>query len=212
MKILKLMPLLGALALPASLQALEQDCNFEYDPGDPLMIDLDQNGFHFGERGVGVEFDLLGNGVPIKMQWVAQGQKDAFLAVDRNNNGIVDNGSELFGNGTVMELENDLLAPNGFMALAQYDLPMLGGNNDGILTVEDSIWTQLVLWHDADADGVSTEQEMLPLTEFGIEKFEIYPRTNERRDGAGNWIPFWNWAKADRSKYKMVNVYFRFLN
>ncbi|NQZ11705.1 MAG: hypothetical protein HRT35_31525 [Algicola sp.] len=202
---------------------------------DPLLIDLGQDGIHLGEAGVAVAFDMIGDGNPISMQWVAYNTNEAFLVQDLNHNGVVDDGSELFGNGTEMvplhitsgatdrELKSKFstpivlnikeLAPNGFVALAQYDHGVLGGNNDGYISPQDSIWSQLSLWLDTNADGVSTSDEMLQLDDVGITQLDIIPKQNNRMDAAGNSIPMWSWAKNENAvnhgKYKMVDVFFK---
>ncbi|MCJ8275079.1 MAG: hypothetical protein MJK04_37460 [Psychrosphaera sp.] len=202
---------------------------------DPLLIDLGQDGIHLGEAGVAVVFDMRGDGNPISMQWVAYNTNEAFLVQDLNHNGVVDDGSELFGNGTRMvplhitsgsdqrplkskfaaqiQLNAVELAPNGFVALAQYDHGVLGGNDDGYISPQDSIWSQLSLWLDSNADGISTSNEMLGLDDIGINQLNIIPKYNNRMDAAGNSIPMWSWAKNENAvnhgKYKMVDVVFK---
>ena len=77
----------------------------------------------------GVWFDLQGTGIKQHLAWTKADEPVGLLVWDRNQNGIIDNGSELFGNRTV--LPNGQLAPNGFMALQAYDRPENGGNGDG---------------------------------------------------------------------------------
>jgi hypothetical protein len=200
---------------------------------DPLLIDLGQDGIHLGEAGVAVNFDMRGDGNPMPMQWVAYNTNEAFLVQDLNDNGVVDDGSELFGNGTRMvpmnitqtqrplkskfatqiHLNAVELAPNGFVALAQYDHSVLGGNDDGYITYQDSIWSRLSLWLDSNADGVSTSDEMLGLDDVGITQLNIIPKQDNHMDAAGNSIPLWSWAKDENAshhgKYKMVDVFFK---
>ena len=80
---------------------------------------------------------------------------------------LIDDGAELFGVGTPLVLEGRN-APNGFVGLAQYDSRQLGGNDDGLITEADAIWPQLRIWVDANADGVSTADEMRTLKSFGL--------------------------------------------
>ncbi len=179
----------------------------------PLIIDVERDGFHFGGSGSTVFFDLLGDGVPDHLQWVLSGEDDAFLFMDLNQNGIVDDGSELFGSGTRLILEGDALALNGFLALAQFDLPGLGGNDNGQIDHEDDIWSVLNLWTDLNADAVSTPNEVRHIEIIGLSRLGIIPRTNGRIDEHGNGLRFWAWARGPASegirKHKMVDVYFK---
>ena len=105
------------------------------------------------------------------------------------------------------------LAPNGFVALAQYDHLVLGGNNDGYISAQDSVWSQLSLWLDINADGISTNDEMLFLDDVGITRLDIIPKQSNQIDDAGNSLPLWSWAKDENTtnhgKYKMVDVFFK---
>ena len=135
---------------------------------------------------------------------------EGFLAMDRTGNGRVDDGTELFGVGTPMILENRN-APNGFVGLAQYDSRQLGGNDDGLITAADAIWPQLRIWVDLDADGVSAPGEMRTLRSFGLTALQTIPKIRKYIDEAGNVIPYWAWAmqRARPGRVLMVDVYFR---
>lgn len=221
------------LSAGLSAELLPDNC---YNPfEDPLIIDLGQDGIHLGEAGIGVAFDMNADGQRTTMQWVEDGGNEAFLVRDLNGNGNIDNGSELFGNGTIMvphnaankhlvqslkatekqldSINNTTLAPNGFVALAQYDQVILGGNDDGVISADDAIWPELQLWLDGNADGLSGPAEMLTLETIGITHLNIIPKENNRNDPAGNLLPLWAWATDDsrnqHNKYKMVDVFFK---
>jgi hypothetical protein len=178
-------------------------------PCSPIIIDLAKDGISLGARGVGVYFDVNGDYVPDHVQWVRPQGDEAFLTLDRNGNGIVDNGAELFGVGTPLTMEGGT-APNGFVALAQYDQPVMGGNDDGLISDADSIWTRLGLWRDANADGISTAGEMHTLEAAGITTLETIPKFRKYRDEAGNVIPFWARATTTSAPTTtlMVDVFF----
>jgi hypothetical protein len=176
----------------------------------PIVIDLGNSGIQLGKAGVGVYFDVNADGFRDHVQWVRPGGDEGFLALDRSGNGLVDDGSELFGVGTPLVLEGDRKAPNGFVGLAQYDSRQLGGNDDGLITEADAIWPQLRIWLDADADGRSTRSEVRPLRAWGIIALETIPKIRKHVDAAGNIIPFWAWAAQTSrpGRTQMVDVFF----
>lgn len=104
----------------------------------PIIIDMNQNGIHLGQKDLFVDFDYFGFGFVDSTQWVAVGGDEAFLALDLNSNGVVDDGSELFGSGTWL-INEGTWASNGFLGLAQYDDPSLGGDDDELITENDDI-------------------------------------------------------------------------
>ena len=118
------------LLMPSLLFILGIQTQTAFSQCSPLLLDLGRNGFHMGPAGLGVEFDILASGEPLTIQWVAPDGDDAFLARDNNGNGLIDDGSELFGLGTTIELTGEK-AVNGFAALEQFDTAKLGGNEDG---------------------------------------------------------------------------------
>lgn len=175
----------------------------------PIVIDLGNDGIKLGQAGVGVYFDVNADGIRDHVQWVRRAGDEGFLALDRSGNGLVDNGAELFGVGTPLLLEGRN-APNGFVGLAQYDSRQLGGDDDGLITEADAIWRQLRIWVDANADGVSTSDEMRTLRSYGLTALETIPKQRKYRDDAGNIIPYWAWAfERDKpGRALMVDVYF----
>jgi hypothetical protein len=174
----------------------------------PIVIDTLKDGIRLGPAGRTVSFDVNADGLPDTVQWVRPGGDDAFLTLDRNRNGVVDDGSELFGVGTPL-LEGGT-APNGFVGLAQYDQPLLGGNDDGVISRADAIWPELMLWMDSNADGIATRDEMRRPETFGLTSFSIIPRVRRYIDPAGNSLPYWAWAGASGrpARTMMADVYF----
>jgi len=174
----------------------------------PIVIDTHKDGIRLGPAGRTVSFDVNADGFPDTVQWVRPRGDEAFLTLDRNRNGIVDDGSELFGVGTPL-IEGGT-APNGFVGLAQYDRPLLGGNDDGVISPADAVWQELSLWLDSNADGIATRNEMRRPESLGMTSFQIIPRARRYIDEAGNSLPYWAWAGATGrpARTMMVDVYF----
>ncbi|HXE74600.1 MAG TPA: hypothetical protein VNN18_03045 [Candidatus Xenobia bacterium] len=132
----------------------------------------------------GVRFDLNSDGVADRLPWTVAGQPIGFLALDRNHNGVIDNGRELFGNYT--PLEGDQAAANGFEALAYWDRAEAGGNSDGWIDARDSVWSELRIWIDANHDGLTQPGELYHPSAFSIQSISLAYAPEMRRDQHGN--------------------------
>lgn len=153
----------------------------------PLILDLEEDGLLIWGSNFGVDFDIDGDGTKERIGWTGIG-RDAFLWTDRNRNGVVDDGSELFGTAT--EFPGDGFAKNGFEALARLDTAAYGGNGDGILDAADDGWRSLLLWIDENRNGVSERAEIRPLAAEGIQAFDLAYDVLDEFDGAGNLWAF----------------------
>ena len=131
----------------------------------PLVLDLNANGTTstFIAQSE-TYFDMDGDGFKERTSWTES--TDGLLALDKNQDGIINNGSELFGNYT--KLANGTNAKNGFEALSQYDL-----NKDNIIDNKDSIYAHLKVWSDANSDGISTSDELKTLQELNISQINL---------------------------------------
>ncbi len=150
--------------------------------GSPIILDIDGKGFNLTSAAGGVTFDIFGTGTPAQMGWTAPGAGNAFLALP-GADGLVHNGKQLFGNFTP---QPPSATPNGFAALAVYDLPANGGNGDGIIDSRDAIFSSLRLWIDANHDGISQPEELHTLLSLGVNSISLTYRLDQRTDRYGN--------------------------
>ncbi|MDX1253614.1 MAG: hypothetical protein IDH49_15450, partial [Gammaproteobacteria bacterium] len=165
--------------LPDSIQDWFDRAKTWVFPRDPIILDLDGDGLETVGLTSNVYFDHDGDGVLTRTGWA--GKDDALLVWDRNTNGQIDTGAELFGDFT--PLPNGALAPNGFAALAALD-----SNRDGILDAADPAFTELKLWRDTSQDGVSQGGEFLTLAEAGITSLNLAHTLKNQSLANGNTL------------------------
>ena len=185
---------------------MDDSCN----TGSPILINLERNGSdHLTSLERGVRFDLMARGVRDRTSWTTAGTRVAFLVLDRNGNGVIDDGTELFGTST--PLANGNVARNGFEAL--YDLDGGPGVSDWQIDSRDAVYNQLRLWVDANHNGVSEPQELQTLQEGGVTVIYTTYRETRRRDRFGNWYRYAGLAFVDReggdTQRRIFDVFFK---
>jgi Ca2+-binding RTX toxin-like protein len=144
----------------------------------PIVLDLDGDGvIRTVGLSSGVNFDHAADGFAERTGWVAPG--DGLLVWDRNANGAIDTGHELFGSETL--LPNGLKAVNGFEALKAHD-----ANGDGVIDANDPVFAELRVWVDADTNARTGEGELLTLEEAGVKSINLNYTNSTFVDAHGN--------------------------
>lgn len=156
----------------------------------PIVIDVSGNGFTLTDALNGVNFDVDNNGTAERRAWTATNSDDAWLALDRNGNGTIDGGRELFGSVTSQPPPPAGIEMNGFNALSEYDTAGFGGNGDGQITVQDNIFSRLRLWQDTNHNGVSEAGELHTLSELGLRRIDLDYSESGRVDQYGNQFKY----------------------
>lgn len=168
----------------------------------PIVINPVSSKYTLSGEADPVLFDLDGDGARETATWISRDSDVAFLALDRNGNGTIDDGAELFGNHT--PLPGGAAAPNGFAALAVYD-----ANGDGIIDSSDPIWFSLLLWTDRNHDGQSSPDEIVPISQTAVTGVELGYRTVGRRDQYGNYFRYKGMARIGNVRRPIYDVFFR---
>lgn len=155
---------------------------------EPLIIDVNGDALSLAALEDGVAYDLRGEGQPQQTAWIQKGSDDAFLVVDVNNNGKID-ANELVGGMSP--------GPNGFATLRSYDgvtrfdTPDAGRlPPDGQIDEHDALFAKLVLWTDANHDGLAQESELESLAHAGVTAIYTGYMGRSERDCFGNVIVF----------------------
>ena len=126
---------------------------------------------------------MLNDGVPLPISWTAENSTNAFLTLDRNGNGTIDNGAELFGDVTPQPVSDE---PNGFLALAEYDKLENGGKNNGRIESSDAIFASLRLWQNINHNGVSEPTELRGFSALGLTGIDVTYKDSKSTDAYGN--------------------------
>jgi len=148
----------------------------------PILPDVSGQGFFLTSATNGVQFDISGTGKLVQTGWTAQGADNAFLALPGPDR-LVHNGKQLFGNFTPQPSSDH---PNGFAALAVYDLPANGGNGDGVIDSRDKIFSSLRLWIDTNHDGICQPDELHTLPSLGVNSISLEYALSRKEDQYGN--------------------------
>lgn len=160
----------------------------------PIVIDLGGDGIKTVARAdFQGSFDLLGNGEGIKSGWISG--EDGFLAIDSNQNGRIDNISELFGG---------VEKGSGFAKLASFD-----SNGDGVVDAHDERFAELRIWRDANGNGVTDAGELLGMDAAGVASLTVHFNELPFLDANNNLhLERSSATLADGKAVDMTDVYF----
>lgn len=152
----------------------------------PILVDLENDGIHLTGLNDPVWFDIDADGQVELISWTDRGE--GLLALDRNGNGGIDHGGELFGNHT--RFVHGAEAGNGYLALAEFDSWPLGGSEDGQIDASDAVFPFLRMWTDSNHDGISQPAELATLDDARIRRIELDYKRSNRTDRYGNEFRF----------------------
>jgi hypothetical protein len=159
----------------------------------PLVLDLNNDGVRTTALGeTAGRFDLFNTGAGVRSGWISA--EDAFLTVDRNHNGRIDNRSELFG-GAIGE---------GFAQLARFD-----SNQDGVVNSKDLRFDQLRVWQDRNSNHQTDAGELRSLSATGITGINVAYRILPMMQNGNLILERSSATWADGRTTDLVDVYFR---
>lgn len=163
---------------------------------DPLVLDMDGDGIELSTAEQGVQFDINGDGVAEQTAFTTGG--DAFLALDRNGNGVIDGGQELFGD------QNG--AKDGMEELRKFD-----GNKDGVIDSTDGIFSSLRLFDDKNGDGKTQSGELFTLTEKNITAIKLNAATVKQIINGNSVTAISSYQRTDGSLGQMGEAFLNFI-
>jgi hypothetical protein len=160
-------------------------CNY---PNCPIILDTGRDGYRLTSVENGVRFDLDADGVPELVSWTREDSDDGFLAMDRNGNGVIDDGSELFGNNTpAYGNRSDVTTANGFEALKFLHSTSYGQSRvDALIDAGDAAFDRLLVWRDVNHNGISEPGELTAASAAGLFSIGTDYREKKRVDRHGN--------------------------
>jgi hypothetical protein len=175
----------------------------------PLLVDLDGDGFQLTTVEKGVRFDLDVDGDQELVAWTKAGSDDAWLAMDRNGNGRIDDGNELFGGRTPAHANRPETAANGFEALKFLEWAGYGpATVNEVIDANDAAFGRLLLWRDVNHDGISAPDELTPAAQAGIVAINADYKTLQRfRPRKGSTIRLASTVETVNGTRRIVDVW-----
>jgi hypothetical protein len=181
------------------LQSLSLEQIALFGTKTPVVLDLNGDGISTLNVAAGVQFDIAASGGPISTGWVAN--TDGLLVMDRNGDGVINDGSELFGSATT--LSDGTKAADGYAALSELDT-----NHDGKLSSVDAGFAKLQVWVDANSDGLSISGELKSLVDMSISSISVVAERNISKDN-GNIVGLTSsYQTTDGASHLAADVWF----
>jgi hypothetical protein len=165
----------------------------------PIVLDLDGNGVSTISAAQGVSFDLMGTGTRSQVGWV--GGNDGLLVMDRNGDGQINDGRELFGAATLNEQGQRV--GNGYAAMALED-----SNHDGVLNKLDAHWDQMRVWVDGNHDGKTGAGELKSLDSLGVGELSLAHTSGSASDNGNLLGLVGSYKSTDGATHDMADVWF----
>ncbi|MFE8644371.1 hypothetical protein ACFX58_04720 [Sphingomonas sp. NCPPB 2930] len=189
----RLRQLLSKAGLNVNDEPLQEKANSGIS--SPIIIDLGGDGIETTSflTGNTVLFDVDCDGIKDKTAWISK--KDAFLAVDKNGNGLIDGVDELFGGRE---------RGDGFAKLADFDT-----NEDGVIDKNDKCYSALLLWQDFNGDGITDDSELSQASAAGLQSINTKHETQNILNN-GNLLGEVADAVFNNRTVNAIDVYFRF--
>lgn len=167
----------------------------------PLILDMDGNGVQTLGLAVGTQFDIDADGTLDNTGWVGQG--DALLVRDINQDGQINDGSELFGSRTIKQ--DGSTASDGFDALRDID-----SNRDGVFNADDKAFDEVNIWKDGNSDGIVQEGELISLGDANIEEIKL-EAAGISEDNQGNVAGLRSsWVDVDGNSHDIDDIWFAY--
>jgi hypothetical protein len=198
----------GGGAMPVFAQADLRGIENCDESASPLIIDFGNTGVGLSAPFPGVAFDIDADGEADRISWPLPeagraGSRSMFLVLDRDENGLIDGGGELFGNHTAGK-PGEPAPVHGFAALARLD-----SDRSGAIDGKDEAWSRLRLWSD-DGDGVSAAAELLPLAAMDVVAIDLAFVAADERDPFGNTTRQRSVVRLEGGAQRMiVDIWFR---
>jgi hypothetical protein len=166
----------------------------------PIVLDLNGDGISTLNIASGVQFDLGADGTTEHTGWVSK--TDGLLVMDRNSDGNINDGSELFGSSTI--LADGSRATDGYVALSELD-----SNHDGVVNASDAGFAELQVWVDENSDGVSGTGELRSLASLDIASISLATQQTATTDHGNTVGLISSYQTTDGTSHAAADVWFQ---